>query len=1006
MYKDLQQIVPTQKRAEINDKILYCIDTHNKAVTSEVVYNCYTGAGGLHNLSFNDFNNFHDYTEAKKEFEMGQFFTPHAVCQLMVEMAAPSQSDRVADFCCGMGNFFNWLPDGTYTYGSELDPKAVKVARFLYPDAHIECRDILYAAPEGKFDFVFGNPPFNLKWQVNNLPVLSQLYYCQKAAEYLNPGGLLLLVVPASFLADGFWNKSMISEINDRFNFIGQCKLESDTFGEYQVTIETKIMAFQRKSDHLENVAYSSAFVSLMDLRTRVAQARETKHELRLKLAREAKENSELPEFEYKLAKYMYEIRIQPSIKDKYGQCLAFVEKFRTQKPPENATEKEYKHWLQHVRISEKQVLNRLRKIVRGQNDIKTDRIALVRQSSGFAIKTYSSRMGKVLKELNVSPKLFLNIHDLLLWGDTVKSYFSPMAQTVIEGVDACEKVLSRKRKEMERQQQAFCDMLPSENMKVYVDKLTFKKADGTQYALTPLQKSDAIKLFSKRYSLVNWQQGCGKTVVSFLYGKMLLDNQKVRNVIVVAPAVATNLTWSEFLTVQGVAFRNINRKDEINTAQPGEFLILSTSMLGKRKRELRQFLRLTARKHCLIFDESDEISNAASKRTRHMLNLFRHLPYKMLCTGTTTRNDISEIYSQLSLLYNNSYNFISMSRYRYEQDEDGDFVPVDNEYLYRPLPVKQGNRIFRSLFSPGKKSVFGIRKNSQDIYNSDDLKKILDYTIITRRFKEVAGDKYEVINDQILPGVGEKAVYDKILNDFYEILPRYFQSTGDSRKDAALRLVRIIELLRRACSTAHLMPGYFGSEFPAKAGKIMGLVRESKGLVAVGCISLESLSFYTDLFKRFIDRPLFVIDGSVPFNRRKKIIAEFQQSGNGVLLSTQQSLSSSVNIPSCNEVIIETLQWNIPRMEQYYMRFIRFDSTDYKHVHFVTYADTIEQNILALVMCKEKLNEFIKSGSIHEDEEIFSEFGISADLFDNLMQKQYDEKGQLYLSWGEQKVV
>lgn len=65
------------------------------------------------------------------------------------------------------------------------------------------------------------------------------------------------------------------------------------------------------------------------------------------------------------------------------------------------------------------------------------------------------------------------------------------MAQTVIERGDACEKVLSRKRKEMERQQQAFCDMLPSENMKVYVDKLTFKKADGTQYALTPLQKSE-----------------------------------------------------------------------------------------------------------------------------------------------------------------------------------------------------------------------------------------------------------------------------------------------------------------------------------------------------------------------------------------------------------------------------------------------------------------------------------------------------------------------------------
>lgn len=117
---------------------------------------------------------------------------------------------------------------------------------------------------------------------------------------------------------------------------------------------------------------------------------------------------------------------------------------------------------------------------------------------------------------------------------------------------------------------------------------------------LLPFKRA-SHKAVLQRYSLVNWQQGCGKTVVSFLYGKMLLDNQKVRNVIVVAPAVATNLTWSEFLTVQGVAFRNINRKDEINTAQPGEFLILSTSMLGKRKRELRQFLRLTARKHCLF---------------------------------------------------------------------------------------------------------------------------------------------------------------------------------------------------------------------------------------------------------------------------------------------------------------------------------------------------------------------------------------------------------------------
>ena len=137
-----------------------------------------------------------------------------------------------------------------------------------------------------------------------------------------------------------------------------------------------------------------------------------------------------------------------------------------------------------------------------------------------------------------------------------------------------------------------------------------------------------------------------------------------------------------------------------------------------------------------------------------------------------------------------------------------------------------------------------------------------------------------------------------------------------------------------------------------------------------------------------------------------ESIIADFQASGNGILLSTQQSLSSSVNIPDCNEVIVEALQWNIPRMEQYYMRFIRFDSAEFTNVHLITYSDTIEQNILALLMAKEKLNEFIKTGSIYGDEELFSEFGISMSLFENLIEKQKDEEGELYLTWGHQQAI
>ena len=162
----------------------------------------------------------------------------------------------------------------------------------------------------------------------------------------------------------------------------------------------------------------------------------------------------------------------------------------------------------------------------------------------------------------------------------------------------------------------------------------------------------------------------------------------------------------------------------------------------------------------------------------------------------------------------------------------------------------------------------------------------------------------------------------------------------------------------------------------------------------------------YQSLFEQCLDRPLFVISGDISFARRKSLIARFQESGNGILLSTQQSLSSSVNIPACNEVIVEALQWNVPRIEQYYMRFIRFDSKDFTHVHLVTYLDTIEQNILALLVTKERLNEFVKSGVEWDSDSILAELGVSPDVFKNLIEKGYDREGHLSFGWGQQRIT
>ena len=155
-----------------------------------------------------------------------------------------------------------------------------------------------------------------------------------------------------------------------------------------------------------------------------------------------------------------------------------------------------------------------------------------------------------------------------------------------------------------------------------------------------------------------------------------------------------------------------------------------------------------------------------------------------------------------------------------------------------------------------------------------------------------------------------------------------------------------------------------------------------------------------------FPGRKVFVIHGEIGFKKRQKIIAQFEQTTDGILVCTQQSLKSSANIPSCDRVILESLQWNIPKMEQFYFRFIRLDSKNKTVVNFVTSDESIEQNLIAVVLTKERLNEFVKCGEIKEQSEIFEEFDVSPNLIENLLKREYDSDGNIYLSWGGQRVA
>lgn len=235
----------------------------------------------------------------------------------------------------------------------------------------------------------------------------------------------------------------------------------------------------------------------------------------------------------------------------------------------------------------------------------------------------------------------------------------------------------------------------------------------------------------------------------------------------------------------------------------------------------------------------------------------------------------------------------------------------------------------------------------------------------------------------------------------------RYFASTGNSRKDSMMALIQQITLLLRISAAPNTVEEYHSNDTPVKIAKVMDMLEEnSEEIVVIGVRHKNVVESYAEEIRaRFPNRSLFVVTGSTTtLTKRRALRKTLRASGNGILLCTQQSLPSSVNFEFVNKIIIPELHFNNARMSQFYHRFIRFTSVDWKDIYFVTYGGSIESNQMQMVLSKERLNLFMKGQDVDLDE-IYDRFGVDYDLMSLLMSREEDENGKFQITWGQQKI-
>lgn len=990
-FKSTDTPIPTERRADINEKILNILQQSElpKGITAEDIFNGYTGVGGLHGLDRSAFPNYFEYAKGKKEIEQGQFFTEASTVEFICKHLPVGLDDNIADLSCGAGAFFNYFNE-EQCYGCDIDKNAIKVAKFLYPEANIQCVDIRYYNPGIHFDFVVGNPPFNLRFDVGDQEILSQWYYCIKASELLKPGGILICIVPDSFLKDTFFTKSMIQDMDSRFSFLFQYTLPADAFKNMGVAkFNTKVICFQAHAESIQIRPYKNVYIQPEESIAILKSAGEQRKELRVKLHREnlSKFGSD---FIYKSKKYLYEIKMQPVLKKHLIKALAKMNQFYTQKQPQDMSHIEW----DKVRLTENKVLAYLRGIVLSQADRPVDMYKLVKYNYGIKYKAYSRTAALRLKK----EKENRNLNFMTVIAAASNGYDFNWEHNQFK------KLYLRKKAQFENQRQEFKTMARNEEIDQFLSKFKFRKADGSLNHFNEFQKQDLGLMLQKNYGILNWQQGSGKTPAAAAWAKYKPN----RNTFIIGPALAIELTWEKFMSLHKRPFVIVRSMKDIDSIRPGMFVLISLDYLVKYKRQVMKYVKMQSQKVNVIFDESDEITNANAKRTYATLACFRRVKRKLLATGTTTRNNITELFSQLELLYNNSYNLYNECQFYYLEDKETDSMKrMNNPYWQNAFPARGGAVWFKRCFNPAQSTVFGIQKHNQNIYNEKSLRKILEYTIITRKFKDIAGDKYKIVTKTVEQNDAEKEVYRIIIEELNQIIPEFYVSTGNSRKDAGLRLLRQMQLLIKATSMPQKFNNYTGNELPAKSLMIFDEVEKHQDKIAIGCTSIEAVEFYhAELLKRFPMRPIFKVIGDVTFKNREKIRNEFESTFNGILIATQQSLKSSVNIPSCSKVIIESKQWNIPKIEQFFFRFIRYDSTDHTEVVFINYKNTIDMNLMALLMAKEKLNDYIKTLEFKDDSDVFNEYDVDLDILNSIITKEKDDDGKTIINWGQSELV
>ena len=249
---------------------------------------------------------FQTFTYRHQRGDRGEFFTPHPVVDIAIDVLRPSAGQLVVDPACGSGGFLIAAarqarvrdgvpingPAALRLQGIEFNPDIARAAtlRILFEGGsgdEIICADSLatQVITDGTVDVILTNPPFGSKGKIDNERLLvkyelahrwkqtrsgwakestlqpgqaPEVLFIEKCIRLLRPGGRMAMVIP-----DGLLHNSSVgyvrSWIREHAEVLGVVSLPSETFIPYGTGIKTSLLFVQKYG---AEAAHKTVFLS------------------------------------------------------------------------------------------------------------------------------------------------------------------------------------------------------------------------------------------------------------------------------------------------------------------------------------------------------------------------------------------------------------------------------------------------------------------------------------------------------------------------------------------------------------------------------------------------------------------------------------------------------------------------------------------------------------------------------------------------------------------------